>query len=79
MRVHLRLFGTLPRYYPGDYPASGLHLDVRRDISVTELIGLVELPREQVAIVSINNMLVKAEDIVPPGAEVRFFQPLNGG
>lgn len=79
MQVCLRLFGTLPSYYPGDYPTTGLDLETWRNISVAELVELVRLPKEQVAIVTINNRLAKAADIIPENAEVKFFQSLSGG
>jgi len=73
------LFGTLPNYFPGSYPDSGLEVEIWENISVAELVQLVRVPTEQVAIVSINGMLSKSHDIVPDDAEVKFFQPLNGG
>lgn len=79
MQVFLRLFGTLPSHYPGDYPPTGLDLETVQNISVAELIEFVELPQEQVAIVTINGMLAKAADIIPVKAVVKFFQPLHGG
>ena len=79
MHVCVRLFGTLPRHYPGDYPHSGLDVEIWQDISVAELVELLQLSSEHVAIVSINGRLAKAGDPVPDGAEVKFFQTLNGG
>lgn len=79
MHVRVRLFGTLPHYYPGNYPDSGLDVKIWKDISVAELVELVQLPQEHVAIVSINGMLAKANDVIPDNAEVKFFQPLSGG
>ena len=79
MHVCVRLFGTLPKYYPGDYPQSGLDVEIWQDISVAELVELVQLSKEHVAIVSVNGRLAKAGDIVPDCAEVKFFQALSGG
>ncbi|GAB6191241.1 MoaD/ThiS family protein [Desulfocastanea catecholica] len=79
MRVRVRLFGTLPRYFPGNYPNSGLDVEIWKDISVAELVDLLQLPKEQVAIVSINGTLANAADTIPDNTEVKFFQPLNGG
>ena len=79
MKVRLRLFGTLPAHYPGIYPDSGLIVEISEKTTVAELVERVELSQEYVAIVAINGMLAKAEDILPDGAEVKFFQPLNGG
>lgn len=79
MQVTVLLFGTLPNYYPGDYPPSGLKVDSRCGISVAELVELLELPKDRIAIVSINGILCKAKDIVPDSGEVKFFQALHGG
>lgn len=79
MHVCVRLFGTLPQYYPGNYPESGLDVKIWKDISVAELVDLLQLPQKHVAIVSINGMLAKADDVIPENAEVKFFQHINGG
>lgn len=79
MKACVRLFGTLPEYYPGTYPEKGLEVDIWENISVAELVKLVNMSPDQVAIVAINGMLSKSHDIVPDGAEVKFFQPFNGG
>jgi molybdopterin converting factor small subunit len=79
MHVRVRLFGTLPKYYPGIYPQSGLDVVVWKDICVAELVDLMHLPQEQVVIVSINGRLAKANNKIPDNAEVKFFQHLSGG
>ncbi len=79
MQVTVLLFGTLPKHYPGDYPPSGLKVDCSRGISVAELVELLQLPQEQIVIVSINGRLSKSDDVVPGNAEVKFFQALHGG
>jgi sulfur carrier protein ThiS len=79
MRVRVRLFGTLPAYYSGAYPDAGLDLDIPMNTSVAELVDFIKLPKEQVAIVAIDGMLAKGNQLVPDGAEVKLFQPLNGG
>ena len=79
MQVSVRLFGTLPNYYPGDYPPSGLKVDCSRGIAVAELVELLQLPQEQIVIVSINGRISKSYDVVPGNTEVKFFQALHGG
>jgi hypothetical protein len=79
MKACVRLFGTLPDYYPGEYPEKGLVVETWENISVAELVKLVHMSPEQVAIVAINGMLSKSHDTVPDEANVKFFQPLNGG
>ena len=79
MKILLKLYGTLPEYYPGTYPDEGLALEISANTSIADLVDFVKLPQQHVAIVAINGMLAKAGDIVPDRAEVKFFQPLNGG
>ncbi|MCP3891072.1 MAG: MoaD/ThiS family protein [Desulfobulbaceae bacterium] len=79
MQVIVKLFGTLPDHYPGDYPNSGLDVEVNTTTCVAELVELLQLPREQVAIVSINGRLAKAGDVLPDNSEVKVFQALHGG
>ena len=79
MQVRVRLFGTLPEHYPGGYPHSGLDVEINSPTSVAELVELLQLPRNHVAIVSINGRLAKAYDVLPENGEVKIFQHLNGG
>lgn len=79
MKACVRLFGTLPEYYPGTYPEKGIVVEACENISVAELVKLMHMSEKQVAIVAINGMLAKSHDVVPDGAEVKFFQHLNGG
>lgn len=79
MRVSVKLFGTMPEYYPGSYPDTGLDIEISENSSVAELLEYIRLPQKHVAIVAINGMLAKGTDVVPDGAEVKLFQPLNGG
>ena len=79
MKVCVKLFGTLPAYYPGYYPDTGLDVEIPAKTSVAELVDFVKIPPEHVAIVAINGMLAKGNQLVPDGAEVKLFQPLNGG
>jgi molybdopterin converting factor small subunit len=79
MSVQVKLYGTLPDVYPGDYPEGGLFVSTGNQITVAELVDLLRIPRDRVSLVSINGRLSKAEDRVPDGAVVKFFQPLHGG
>ncbi len=79
MKALVRLYGTLPEHYPDNYPDGGLEVEIWENISVAELVELVQVAREHVAIVSINGMLSKADDVIPDGAQVKFFQSISGG
>ncbi len=79
MKVCVKLFGTLPEHYPGNYPETGLIVEIPENCSVAELVESIKLPQEHVALVAINGMLAKGVDVVPEGAEVKLFQSLSGG
>jgi len=79
MKALVKLYGTLPCYCSGIYPISGLEVEISDNTTVADLVDLVGLTRERVALVSINGLLCKAHNLVPDGADVKFFQPLSGG
>ena len=79
MKVQVKLYGTLPEAYPGEYPDGGLTVTTRKQITVGELVDLLRIPRDRVSLISINGRLSKADDSVPSGGLVKFFQPLHGG
>ncbi len=79
MKALVKLYGTLPDHYPGTYPESGLEVEIGNTTSVAELVKLVGLTPKQVALVSINDRLGKAADLIPADAHVKFFQPFSGG
>lgn len=79
MKVFLRLYGTLPQYFQGDYPESGLVIEIWDGATVEDLVDLIHFPREKVSLISINGLLAKAGDVIPAKAVVKFFQPISGG
>lgn len=79
MKIHLKLYGTLPRFYVGPYPEGGLEIEGHIGISVSELVEVTGIPREKVSLVTINDLLAKADDVIPEKSVVKFFQPLSGG
>lgn len=79
MRVRVKLLGTLPSHYPGTYPAAGLDLDIPIGSTIEDLVEAIGIPRDRVALATINNLLAKAGDQIPENGLVRLMQPLAGG
>ena len=79
MNVLVKLLGTLPSCYQGTYTPAGLNIEVPDEATVADLVAATGMPRERVAIVTINGLLAKADDRVPKGAVVKFMQPVTGG
>jgi len=79
VHVRVKLLGTLPSYYAGMYPAAGIDLDIPAGSTIQDLVEMLGMPRERVAIVTINNLLAKAGDRIPENGLVKLMQPLAGG
>lgn len=79
MHVRVKLLGTLPSYYRHDYPAAGLDLELPAGATIRDLVAATGIPEDRVAIVTINNLLAKADAPVPEHAVVKLMQPLAGG
>jgi sulfur carrier protein ThiS len=79
MHVRVKLLGTLSSCYPGPYPAIGLDVEIAAGSTVADLVERIAIPRERLAIVTINRLLAKADDRVPENAVVKFMQPVTGG
>lgn len=79
MHVLIKLLGTLSSCYPGHYPTAGLEVEITVGSTVADLVERIAIPRERLAIVTINGLLVKADDRVPENAVVKFMQPVTGG
>lgn len=79
MQVRVKLLGTLPSSYRNPYPAAGLDLNIPAGSTIGELVDLLEIPRQRVGIVTINDILAKADDLVPEHGLVKLMQMLAGG
>lgn len=79
MKARLRLYGTLRERFSEKYPETGVDVEIWENITVAEFVDLVGIPREQVSIISVNDLIAKAEDAIPDNATVKLFQSLHGG
>lgn len=79
MHVRVKLLGTLSSCYQGTYKSAGIDMDIPSGSTVAALVERTGLSREQVAIVTINGLLAKADDRLPENAVVKFMQPVTGG
>ena len=79
MHVRVKLLGTLSSCHQGYYPPAGLAIDIPAVTTVADLVERTGISQERVAIVTINGVLAKADDLVPENAVVKFMQPVTGG
>lgn len=79
MKARIKLLGTLPSYFSGSYPASGIDADLPDNATVTAVVAMIGIPKARIGIVTINGRLARAFDSIPEDAEVKIFQKIAGG
>jgi molybdopterin converting factor small subunit len=79
IRVSVRLFATLRRFFPDYNPDKGIELDVVEGTTVESLIQTLRLPPNEARVVLINGISKKPTDPVKEGDQVSLFTPLGGG
>lgn len=79
MQVRVKLLGTLSSEYPSEYPEAGLLLELPEGATVHDLVCLLGIPQARVGIVTIDNVLAKAEDQLSENGQVKLMHGLAGG
>ena len=79
MIVRVKFLGTLSALYQGKYPSAGVDIELQVGGTVADLVDTTGIDRKKVAIVTINGLLAKADDVVPENAVVKFMQSVTGG
>ena len=79
MQVRVKLLGILPSFYTGPYTEAGLDLDIPTGSTIKDLVEMLGIPRERVAIVTINNMLARAGDCIPEDGIIKLMHSIAGG
>ena len=79
IRVNVRLFATLRRFFPGYDPEKGVEVKVAEGSMVENLIQTLQLPQNEARVILINGMSKKTTDMLTDGDQVSLFTPLGGG
>ncbi len=79
MNVRVKLFGLLPRRFPGYDPEKGLEVDLPPGARVKDLLARLGISKEEGGIVAMNGQVQKAEAEVGEGAVLHVFHPIVGG
>ncbi len=79
MKVRIKLYGTLSKSCTGYDPTTGIEMEIPGDTRVGDLLDKLNISRASIGLVSMDETLVKADDRVLDGSEVKFFQPICGG
>ena len=79
MIVRVKFLGTLSALYQGNYPPAGVDIELPVGGTVADLVDTTGIDRKKVAIITINGLLAKADDVVPENSVVKFMQSVTGG
>jgi sulfur carrier protein ThiS len=79
LKVRIKLYGTLSKSCTGYDPTTGIEMEIPGDTRVGDLLDKLNISRASIGLVSMDETLVKADDRVLDGSEVKFFQPICGG
>jgi molybdopterin converting factor small subunit len=79
VRVQVKLFATLCRYFSNAAPGIPFEIEVPKDTTVADLVNRLKLPREEVKVFFINGRSRPMEWPLEPGDEVGIFPLVAGG
>ena len=79
IRVNVRLFATLRRFYPDYDPEKGMDVKVEEGSTIEKLIQFLRLPENEAKVILINGKSKMATDTIKDGDRVNIFTPLGGG
>lgn len=79
IRVNVRLFATLRRFFPDYDPEKGIDVNVEEGSTVQNLIQTLQLPEKEARVILINGKSKNQTDTITDGDQVNIFTPLGGG
>ena len=79
MRVQIKLFATLCRYFGNAAPGIPFEIEVPNDSTVADLVNRLKLPRKEVKVFFVNGRSRPIDWPLEPGDEVGIFPLVAGG
>jgi sulfur carrier protein ThiS len=79
MNVQVKLFGLLPRRFPGYDPGRGMEVDLPSGARVQDLLAQLGISKEEGGIVAVDGLVQKAEAELRDGSILHVFHPIVGG
>ncbi len=79
MVVHVKLFATLRRHYPHLDIGEAMPVDVPPGATLNQLIDRLDVPREEVKVVFVNNRVRDEQYVLNQGDDIGIFPPVGGG
>ncbi|MCS7178696.1 MAG: MoaD/ThiS family protein [Anaerolineae bacterium] len=79
IRVKVKLFATLRRYYPELGIGEGIEVELPEGATVGQLVNHLGLPADHVRVVFINGIARDESHLLSDGDEIGVFPPVGGG
>ena len=79
MKIKVRLFGLLPRSFPGYDPRIGMEIDVPDGTRVQDLLARLEIPDPEADVIMANGMVLKFDSELEEEMCVDLFTLISGG
>ena len=79
IRVKVKLFATLRRYYPELGIGEGIEVELPDGATVGQLVNRLGLPADHVRVVFVNGISRDESHPLSDGDEVGMFPPVGGG
>jgi sulfur carrier protein ThiS len=79
MKVKIKLFGALGLKLPQLASPEGVEIELPDGSTAGDLLKYLKIPDDWGPAVTIDSRLLKHEDLIRDGAEVRIFQAVHGG
>jgi molybdopterin synthase sulfur carrier subunit len=79
VRVEVRLFATLRRYYPEADAKNGVVLEMPEGASLNDLLSRLKVPTQEANILFVNNRKQTIDYVLRHGDKVGIFPQVAGG
>ena len=79
MRVRVKLFATLVRYFGNAAPGVPFEIDIPDGATLADLVNKLKLPREEVKVFFVEGRARPIDWPLEPGDEVGIFPLVGGG
>ena len=79
IRVNVKLFATLTRYFPDYDPRKGIEVEMKEGVTVEDLLRTLELSKNEAKNVFVNGISKKITDLINDRDQVKIFTLIVGG
>jgi molybdopterin converting factor small subunit len=79
MRIRVKLFATLGRYFSNATPGAPFDIEVADGATLANLVDCLKLPHEEVKVFFVNGRARPIDWSLKPGDEVGIFPLVAGG